>query len=86
MVRPGNGWVLRMPRGAFGGLVVSGWWGLAPSPHPEQHRGEPQDHQQECVKKQVVHHLSFPKIGETEIYYLVFRRGNYPQDRGYTTI
>ena len=47
----------------------SAWWGLAPSPHPEQHR-EPQDHQQECVKKQVVHHLSFPfKIGETERYY-----------------
>ena len=43
--------VHQTPRGAFGGPMVSlAGGGLAPSPHPEQHRREPQDHQQECVR------------------------------------
>ena len=53
--------VLQTLRGPMGGLAVSAiQCGLVRWPYPNQDYREPQDsHEQKCIEKQVVHHLSF---------------------------
>jgi len=49
---------VRTPHGPHGAVAGCG---RSLSPDPDQARREPQDSkQQKCMKKQVVHHLSFP--------------------------